>query len=346
MKPKPSRTTNRLHFEDLDHRRFEDLCHALVIEYRDWSELAHPGRSGNDEGIDIDGIEVTGDGGTRHWVIQCKRYKTFTAQQAKNAIDESISEQTPPDVFLLVVACAVSKNALDAFKTHAKLKGFGEVILWDASYLESTLYGQRKDLLFTYFGVNIQERTASREAIIKKRIKMKERMRRDFLKRDEKWSDGARSTFNCANLVIRDINDDTYPTITRGDEKGISRWFKTEPMHFYDNGFEVVLSVERVIMDRNGKWDLLKSINDPREKSDNYRCIRVFWIGRIPFDNVVDYDLTPSGYGDGPRVFCRFCNSRGEPYEEEFVYMTIAGKDDDMTEFSTYLLNEDRVKLP
>jgi hypothetical protein len=86
-KARPSTTTNRLHFEDLDPRRFEDLCHCLVYPLRDWREMAHVGRLGSDDGVDIDAIEQADDGARRRWVIQCKRYKTFTAQQAPAAND-------------------------------------------------------------------------------------------------------------------------------------------------------------------------------------------------------------------------------------------------------------------
>ena len=55
---RPSRTTNRLHFDDLDPRRFEDLCHSIIYPLRDWKEMSHPGRSGSDEGIDIVATEI------------------------------------------------------------------------------------------------------------------------------------------------------------------------------------------------------------------------------------------------------------------------------------------------
>ncbi|MBK9416863.1 MAG: restriction endonuclease [Flavobacteriales bacterium] len=54
----PTRTINRLHFSDLDPGRFEDLCLKLLSREPDWKELSHPGRSGNDGGIDIHGTRT------------------------------------------------------------------------------------------------------------------------------------------------------------------------------------------------------------------------------------------------------------------------------------------------
>ena len=152
----PTTTTNRLHFDDLDFRRFEDLCHAMVFPLREWLEMSHFGRSGSDGGIDINAIEQTEDGLQRQWAIQCKRYKSITPQEAKNAVDAAIKGDSPPDVFLLAVACDVSRTTVDALKAHSAERGIKETLIWDASYLESTLYNDRKDLLFTYFGIDIQ----------------------------------------------------------------------------------------------------------------------------------------------------------------------------------------------
>ena len=55
---KPSRTTNPLHFEDLEPHRFEDLVRQLIYEFRPWKSLEATGRSGSDEGFDVRGFEV------------------------------------------------------------------------------------------------------------------------------------------------------------------------------------------------------------------------------------------------------------------------------------------------
>jgi hypothetical protein len=58
MKPRPSRTFNPLHFDDLDPHRFEDLVRQLVYGFRNWNRLEAIGRSGADAGVDIRGVEL------------------------------------------------------------------------------------------------------------------------------------------------------------------------------------------------------------------------------------------------------------------------------------------------
>src|SRR5205823_3346634 len=138
------------------------------------------------------------------------------------------------------------------------------------SFLESTLYNNRQDLLFTYFGVNIRGRGQHREALIKRRVQLKKQMRRDFLASyDEmvtRGRDGSVTTFNCSNVVIRDVEDDSYPTIVRVKGK-ISPWFKTEPFDFYHNGIEVCLGIAEAIFDEKDRWDILDGRADPRGDS-------------------------------------------------------------------------------
>ena len=54
--PNPSVTTNRLHFEDLEPRRFEELGYQLLHRLYKWERLDHTGVCGNDGGIDMIGI--------------------------------------------------------------------------------------------------------------------------------------------------------------------------------------------------------------------------------------------------------------------------------------------------
>jgi hypothetical protein len=152
---KPTTTTNPLHFEDMEPRRFEDLAQAIVHKLKAWTELNHIGRSGNDNGVDIEAVE-SDDGKRRRWVIQCKRYQSFAKSHAVAAIDEAVKYGKHIDVLLLVVGCDVSRVTREAADAHASQKGISDLRVWDASYIESTLYNDRPDLLFTYFGVDVR----------------------------------------------------------------------------------------------------------------------------------------------------------------------------------------------
>ena len=55
-----TRTTNKLHFEDLAPHRFEDLAYEVLYRKREWSRIENWGRSGSDGGIDVYCEELNG----------------------------------------------------------------------------------------------------------------------------------------------------------------------------------------------------------------------------------------------------------------------------------------------
>jgi hypothetical protein len=310
----PTKTTNRIHFEDLENRRFEDLAQNIVHKLRPWIELNHVGRVGNDEGVDIEAIE--NDEGTRkRWVIQCKRYQTFSASHATTAIDEGRKDGKNIDVFLLVVGCDVSKATHTDASAHGAACGIAEVRIWDASYLESTLYNDRQDLLFIYFGIDIKGNVAKREAIIKRRVQMGAKLKKAFLltaqemakrgRKDRAWE------WNQSSIIIRDVNDETYPVVEQGT--GISPWFKVQPLDFYHNGIRVVLrGCEGLVFEDDQSWELVESYGDITVPAGAVST-NVYVIGKIPCDNIVSFTTTSDEYGH-VTIFCRFANG-GAPYE-------------------------------
>jgi len=63
----PTSTTNKLHFEDLDWRRFEQLTYEILYREKKWERLDPIGLKGNDDGVDILGVDKEGI----TWYIQC-----------------------------------------------------------------------------------------------------------------------------------------------------------------------------------------------------------------------------------------------------------------------------------
>src|SRR3989339_641056 len=117
---RPSKTTNRLHFEDLSPDRFEDLCLMLTYRFINWENIDPLGRSGADGGIDIRATERTDDNKLNVWFIQCKRYRKFSSRQAKQVVTEIINKnKRPPNKLLLIVACDVSRKCSDDFQEHS-----------------------------------------------------------------------------------------------------------------------------------------------------------------------------------------------------------------------------------
>lgn len=215
MKPRPSRTINRLHFEDLDPQRFEDLVRQLIYGFREWTVLEAIGASGNDGGVDIRGVELVhrpsvGDDSEgeadelRTWFAQCKRERalgpakaTAIVRDALDAVDE------PPHGLLLVAGCELSRRTRETLADEARSRGVREIVAWSRSELEDLLYLPEHDhLLFAYFGISLAVRRNNLATELRRRLATKRRIFSALgdLEDDEE-----------SEVLVRDPTFDGYP---------------------------------------------------------------------------------------------------------------------------------------
>jgi hypothetical protein len=188
VKPTPTRTTNPLPFEHLDPHRFEDLVRQLAYGYRTWEVLEAIGRTGDDGGVDIRGVESVSSAAeepdedaettqlTRVWLIQVKREKRFGPTRAAAVAAEAIfDEESPPHGFILAVSANVSRKTRDALREALAERGVRQVVVWGLGELEDLLFDPAYDhLLFAYFGISLAVRkrgivTDLRQRLAKKR---------------------------------------------------------------------------------------------------------------------------------------------------------------------------------
>jgi hypothetical protein len=160
-KPKPTKTINPLHFEDLEPHRFEDLIRQLIQDFRNWDKLEPTGRLGDDEGYDARGIDVVAGSSGREerlWQVQCKREKSITPKKIAAYLKEMIPfGTTVPHGVILAAACDFSKKARDVFRDELQLRGVREFYLWGKADIEDLLYRPKNDhLLSAYFGISLQ----------------------------------------------------------------------------------------------------------------------------------------------------------------------------------------------
>lgn len=331
-----TRTLGKLHFEDLDHNRFEYLCLNIVYRLNRWKEINHPGVKGNDKGIDISAIQELDNGAEKLWSIQCKRYKNFAKAEVKKVIDTIITKnKIVPNVLLLVISCHLSKLTTDYFKKYSLSKGVKLPLIWTASIIEAKLYSEHHDLLFAYFGISLTRMKREKVASIRRNIQLKKRMRNDFFASPEqinqvKLRNNPNEKFKYDMILIRSIDDTSYPNNDDIFATKISPWFKIPLYDFYHNGIEVLLNRHiwnTAIVDANGKWKII----DKNKKIDKkkFKKIELAAVGRIPFDNIIDYDLEPDGINNEPHIYCDFKNN-GEPYEEIIYVINNDGTDDNM----------------
>lgn len=314
-KATPTCTTNRIRLTDLEDKRFEDLALKLVSPIANWTELSHIGRSGKDGGVDIYGIEQNPDGPQREWIIQCKRLERASSVHVRKAVDEAMQNRLSLDVFLLVLACDLSADARTSYRDHALSKGVKTPLVWTLSEIEARLYNERKDLLFWYFGISQVREARSKEVALRRNISIKRRMQRTFAHQAPDFElarKELRHQFAYASLIIRSIDDSSYPHADSQESGQISSWFRVEPWDYYWNGIEVCLGAARAIIDAQLNWSLI----DMNEQYDRelFSELSVIRIGRIPFRNIVDFDEEGDEYYRHPHIFCTFADG-GTPYE-------------------------------
>jgi hypothetical protein len=322
--PKPIKTTGKLHFTDLSFERFEDLCMGMIYRLGNekWISINHYGRKGGEQGVDIHAVEKQEKGKPPNWYIQCKRYKDISKSEMLEIIEKVISEnRTLPDVLLLIVACDLSRVKFNYFIENAIKRGIKTPLIWTASTIESKLYSDFPDLLSIYFGISTKQKRITRSAIVKRNIRMKEKMRRELLANRfsrEEIQKHPWKKFKFLEIIIHSIDDKAYPNIDE-NHKGISPWFKAEVYDFYHNGLEVTIGLDYIIMDTDGYWDVIKHNEEYDEQK--YARHKAYYNGLIPFENIIDYDLSGDEYYREPQFYCDF-KFNGMPYEG-FNYVLI-----------------------
>jgi hypothetical protein len=175
-----------LHFEDLDPHRFEDLVRQLAYGFRTWDTLEAIGRSGDDGGIDIRGIEgarAVGESEAvgeqsyedRVWFIQVKREQRLGPKRATDIAEQVVFDPNgPPDGFILAAPANISRRARDTLRKALAERGVRQVIVWGLGELEDQLFDPVNDhLLFAYFGISLRVRQRSMVAELRQRLAKK-----------------------------------------------------------------------------------------------------------------------------------------------------------------------------
>jgi hypothetical protein len=149
---------------------------------------------------------------------------------------------------------------------------------------------------------------------VRRNLALKKRIQRDFLSHTRvNPATGVRrpfDKFSYSAVIVHSIENDTYPEST--DSLQVSTWFKVELWDLYFGGIEVIVSAKAGVMDEQGNWAMLPYGQEFDE--DRYHRVTILAIGRIPWRNIVEYDLGGDEYYNLPHVFCEFSND-GMPYE-------------------------------
>lgn len=295
-----TRTIARLHFEDLSHERFEDLCMQYFYPLKDWTSFQHWGRKGKDAGVDI-AAEFDDDGSPKKWAIQCKRYNRISLTKLKAVLDDYRKQNPgePPNCYWLLLACDLSRQAGEGFQEYCRSLKMRDVKIITASVLEAELYSKHPGILYAYFGIPSSVPRVRDVARIKHRMMMKRRIDREFLSTIPKRGH---------EIIVHDVHRDNYPKLDE-DPTCISPWFIVEYLWTYHRGVSVLIQAVNVVVAADGRWEITA------EKAPAGRTeVTALRIGDIPYDYIVEIDPHADEYRNGFHLYCEFSNG-GTPYE-------------------------------
>lgn len=350
---KVTKTTNPLHFEDLEPHRFEDVVRGLLYDFRDWQSIEPTGKKGSDDGFDIRAWEKVkvveneseekedeGEQQGEHpmegnlWMIQCKREKEITPKKVE-AILEDIDSKNPPYGYILAAATDFSKKAHDTFREILTKKGVTEFYLWGKSYLEDMLYLPKNDhILFTAFGISFNTRRRSRKTEIRFALNNKNKVFRI-------WGGADARYLEHKPALIRDFNDENYPYEDEyPDFEKNPHWFECVPFQhralglwFHIKERYAYVDLEKKEFDFCRDADLLHRQSDMRlgkdtqEKIEFEGKIRDFWEhlpiknqaklsvdGEIDFKDMLLIDDKGDYLYDFPHIYAEFSKSGERPF--------------------------------
>lgn len=153
------------------------------------------------------------------------------------------------------------------------------------------------------------------ERQVKRCLALKKRMEKDFLRSLGRRARWPYEKFAHTEVIIRSIGDESYPE--PHEQTRMSSWFKAEVWNFYFNGLEVIICPEAGVTNKTGQRAIVE-YNQEYDDSD-YNKIMLIRVGRIPWRNIVEYDLLGDEYYRFPHVYCNFADN-GTPYESIVYY--------------------------
>jgi hypothetical protein len=162
----------------------------------------------------------------------------------------------------------------------------------------------------------------SSAAKLKKNLALRNRMKKELLLKlhQNHWEHANYEPwirFKYHNIIVRNVEDRSFPEVRDTPAGQMSPWFKGEFWDFYENGLELISlgGSGEAIFDKRGKWDVLKWDDDTRRTNPDYTVVRCNQFLRIPYDYIVSLDMEVDQYYGYPSLYVEYLKD-GMPYEE------------------------------
>lgn len=312
--------------------KFQELICDIFNEIHKTNSYKAFGRKGhNQKGIDVFSSE-------KNIVIQCKKKDLGRKEIAikKELIDDFNSDIEKSK------ALKVNFNTFyftSTFKDHPDLdeycevlrdknQTFYEIVYWGWDTIEKKILDSQF-VLKKYYPNFIVE-SSEKSDRIQRNVKLKKNIQKDFSKLLD-YREGQMSS----DILLRSVDDTHYPEHFKNEYEKY-QWYKVEMKQLYFNGIEVIFGIKEVVLNENGEWDLVEHFDTVRK--EKYKTVKVLEVGRINFNDIIEYDMRGDGSTLYPHFYCKFEN-QGTPYEQ-VVYYVIG-----TNEYYHLLENEDRRTL-
>lgn len=304
--PNPSVTTNRLHFEDLEPRRFEELGYQLLHRLYKWERLDHTGVCGNDGGIDMYGITKDGI----HCYCQVKRYQKLSQSDIRDIYSAIVNNNKDGiernSKFILICACDLSKQVLDVAYGEGSKHGFKSVEIISRTKLESLLYNGHRTLLRTFFGSG-SKRQESNAAKIRRQARAKKYVINKLMRKN---LDRIPYETIAANPDIKFLTDKLMLLSAQSSlaadryGEGTTHGFAF-PIDFKDEGLELYLPLFRTVIfnSKSNTWHF--NTEEYPIIGENEYALECQEIGILPYYQIVEIEEDGDLYYDYPILHCQ-----------------------------------------
>tara|TARA_R110001606_G_C15290269_1_gene641462 strand:- start:62 stop:1015 length:954 start_codon:yes stop_codon:yes gene_type:complete len=250
-------------------------------------------------------------------VIQCKKKDLsqrdiVIRKQLLNDIEKDvlkiINENLKIKTKILYIASTYKNHPdLDEYCVELKEKynlKF-DIIYWGWNTIEEYALNQKKILERYWKDFVITENSEEKNLV--RNLELRKKITKDF----SDWLDYSLDNRKVRNrMLLRAFDGKQYPNSNKPDENGEYEWFKVEILRLYHNGIEFIKTVKQIQVYENNTWEFINENSEIKGKK-----INVYEIGKINFQDIVDYNIKGDEFYIYPHFFCKF-NYKGTPFEK------------------------------
>jgi hypothetical protein len=122
------------------------------------------------------------------------------------------------------------------------------------------------------------------------------------------------------SLIIRSIEDTSFPNNDDDESNPISTWYKAQIHDLYEYGIEMMITSSfDIVINTKLKWNFLND-RDIQNLPSGLEYCRATILQRIPYDNIVKLDMNPDPIYGYPTLFVEYKNDK-KPFSEEIPFM-------------------------